>query len=185
MQAAKPNRIVRALDEQAPVSTSTATPQANIPSEPIPQQIYHKEPQMEVYPEAVAAIPPSLENIPNATIEVEFEVSSNLDPSLMPYLKTSDGVSSVAEKENDLLKEEDRNAQERINRLRQFNYRQKITQGNMSDLDNIPAYIRKNQVLSDVPHSSESVVSKYTLSEGEDGKGELRQNNSFLHDNVD
>jgi cell division protein FtsZ len=185
MQAAKPNRIVRALDEQAPVSTSTATPQANIPSEPIPQQIYHKEPQMEVYPEAVAAIPPSLENIPNATIEVEFEVSSNLDPSLMPYLKTSDGVSSVAEKENDLLKEEDRNAQERINRLRQFNYRQKITQGNMSDLDNIPAYIRKNKVLSDVPHSSESVVSKYTLSEGEDGKGELRQNNSFLHDNVD
>ncbi len=33
--------------------------------------------------------------------------------------------------------------------------------------------------------ANKKVNSKFTLGEGEDGKGELRQNNSFLHDNVD
>ena len=52
-------------------------------------------------------------------------------------------------------------------------------------LESRPAYLRKNVQIDNVPHSSDSQVSRYTLSEGEDKKTEIKPNNSFLHDNVD
>lgn len=58
----------------------------------------------------------------------------------------------------------------------------------ISDLENVPAYVRKQVSLGNTPHSSESQVSRFTLGEeGQNGdqKGGLRSNNSFLHDNVD
>ena len=64
------------------------------------------------------------------------------------------------------------------------------TPASLNELENVPAYKRRNVKLNNVPHSSENPVSKFTLTdngEGEDGnKGtDLRSNNSFLHDNVD
>ena len=47
------------------------------------------------------------------------------------------------------------------------------------------AFERKNIVLENKMPSTESSVSRYTLSEGDDKKIEIRPNNSFLHDNVD
>jgi cell division protein FtsZ len=59
----------------------------------------------------------------------------------------------------------------------------------LSELENEPAYIRRQIKLEDTPHSSENEVSRFTLSEEEnkDGKttGSIKSNNSFLHDNVD
>ncbi len=46
---------------------------------------------------------------------------------------------------------------------------------------NVPAYQRKNVVLNDPQHSSESETSKYNLSD----ENEILGNNRFLHDNVD
>lgn len=63
------------------------------------------------------------------------------------------------------------------------------TPDGLSELENEPAYKRKNVNLTSVPHSSESSVSRYTLSEEEGSDGErtveLKKNNPFLHDNVD
>ena len=63
------------------------------------------------------------------------------------------------------------------------------TPGGLSELEMEPAYKRKKVDLTSVPHSSESEVSRYTLSEEEDENGdrtvELKRNNPFLHDNVD
>lgn len=85
-------------------------------------------------------------------------------------------------------KEQQRLAQERMDRIRQNTAKLK-SPGGIADLENEPAYRRRNVNLEDVPHSSENNVSKYTLSdeEGEDGEKRtgLRENNSFLHDNVD
>ncbi|MFC2110958.1 cell division protein FtsZ [Bacteroidota bacterium] len=83
-------------------------------------------------------------------------------------------------------KEEDelaRMAQERIRKLREISVKIK-SPGGLSELENQPAYVRRNIQLTDAPLSSESEVSRYTLSEDED-KVEIKQNNSFLHDNVD
>jgi len=53
----------------------------------------------------------------------------------------------------------------------------------LNELENQPAYLRKGIALDDVEHSSESHVSKLMLSDDEEP--EIKDNNSFLHDNVD
>lgn len=60
-----------------------------------------------------------------------------------------------------------------------------LTEGrNLTDAENTPAYERKNIRLDHLPASSESTVSRTRIYIEED-KGEIRQESSFLHDNVD
>jgi len=77
---------------------------------------------------------------------------------------------------------------ERLRNLREISDRIKSPQG-LTELEKEPAYKRRNVKLENTPHSSESEVSKYTLSEEKDGKGNsksgLRPDNPYLHDNVD
>ena len=56
---------------------------------------------------------------------------------------------------------------------------------NISDLENEPAYIRRQVRLDNVQHSSENNVSRFTLGDDGENNPEIRPNNSFLHDNVD
>ncbi len=53
----------------------------------------------------------------------------------------------------------------------------------IANLTNEPAYLRRQVQLEDVPHSSEAQMSRWSLS-GDD-EPQLREDNSFLHDNVD
>ena len=80
--------------------------------------------------------------------------------------------------EDQLLK-----TKERILRLKELSMKLKSSNG-LQELENEPAYKRKQKTLEDVPHSSQSQVSRFTLS-FDDGETEIRPNNSFLHDNVD
>ena len=77
-----------------------------------------------------------------------------------------------------------RKSQDRIKKLKDLSMKIKTAQG-ITELEKEPAYVRKNVVLSNVASSSESQVSRYSLSEDEENNVELKQNNSFLHDNVD
>ncbi len=83
----------------------------------------------------------------------------------------------------DPTEEQLRKSQERIKKLKQLSY--KMGGSSIADMEKEPAYKRRNIKLENVPHSSESSVSRYTLSAEEEKKSELRANNSFLHDNVD
>ena len=77
-----------------------------------------------------------------------------------------------------------RKSKERIAKLKSLSM--KIGNGNVTDLEREPAFRRRNVKLDSILHSSESNVSRYTLTGEEEGKkSELRPNNSFLHDNVD
>jgi len=82
------------------------------------------------------------------------------------------------------IEEQRKKSQERIEKLKQLSYKLRSPSG-ITELENEPAYKRRNVDLEDPQHSSESTQSRFTLSEGEDKKTELKQNNSFLHDNVD
>lgn len=79
---------------------------------------------------------------------------------------------------------------ERFERLRETASKFR-TPASLTDLENVPAYKRRNVKLNNVPHSSDNPVSKFTLTdngngeEGGNGGTDLRSNNSFLHDNVD
>jgi cell division protein FtsZ len=59
----------------------------------------------------------------------------------------------------------------------------------LTDMENEPAYKRRNIQLDDVDHSSDSTQSRFTIGDIENEDGEKRtglsDNNSFLHDNVD
>lgn len=83
----------------------------------------------------------------------------------------------------DSMEEQLRKSRERIMKLKSLSYR--IGTANISDMEKEPAFKRRNIKLDSVPHSSESNISRYTLSNEDEKKSELRQNNSFLHDNVD
>ena len=78
----------------------------------------------------------------------------------------------------------DRKLEERKARLRNLSMKIRTPEG-LSELENEPAYKRRNMPLADIPSSSESEISRYTLSDNGDKKIEIRSNNSFLHDNVD
>ena len=77
---------------------------------------------------------------------------------------------------------------ERLERIKKATQKLRSPLG-LNEMENVPAYKRRNIELDEVNPSSESDVSKYTLWESEDDNGEKRtglsDNNSFLHDNVD
>jgi len=62
---------------------------------------------------------------------------------------------------------------------------------NIDELEDEPAYIRRNININNDTYSSKSKVSRYSLGDEEDNddgkkkKSILRDNNSYLHDNVD
>lgn len=94
-------------------------------------------------------------------------------------------INKTAEQSNEdqELEEQMRKNKERINRLKELSMRLRTPNG-LTDLETEPAYLRKKQALENLPHSSESQASRYTITE-ENGQAQIRPNNPFLHDNVD
>ena len=79
--------------------------------------------------------------------------------------------------------EQQKIAQERSFKIMEYTNKLKNAEG-IADFENEPAYVRRNISLTQSIPSSEESVSRFGLSEEEDGKSGLRSNN-FLHDNVD
>jgi cell division protein FtsZ len=73
----------------------------------------------------------------------------------------------------------------RKERLAQLGSKPKLSNPQaVNELENVPAYMRKGINLEDVPGSDEIAYSKWTISESE-AEPQLREGNSYLHDNVD
>ena len=90
--------------------------------------------------------------------------------------------------------DEDKKLAERVKKLRETHERFRENDDLLDDgekktsideLENEPAYVRKKIKIDDVTYSKESNVSKYSLSEDEENNPKLKDNNSYLHDNVD
>ncbi|WP_090559504.1 cell division protein FtsZ [Pedobacter hartonius] len=88
------------------------------------------------------------------------------------------------DKSDESIADQLQKSKERIMRLKDLSMKLRTTNG-LQEMENEPAYKRKQMQLQQVQHSSESQVSRFTLSNDEDGGTEIRPNNSFLHDNVD
>lgn len=91
---------------------------------------------------------------------------------------------------NDFDTEEmQRKQTERMERLRNYNKRFN-SPTNLAELENVPAYKRRNVNLDDTPHSSESSVSNFEVKDENDdqdgnNRGGLSDGNEFLHKSVD
>jgi len=86
-------------------------------------------------------------------------------------------------KTDESIEEQLKKSRERIMRLKDLSM--KLRNGNLQEMENVPAYKRKEIALQQTPASDESQVSRFSLLPDEDGKTEIRTNNTFLHDNVD
>ena len=118
--------------------------------------------------------------------DVEDEVSEK-EIELKVDQNTEESTSFQSQEENK-LNEAKEIIDERLERIKKATQKLRSPLG-LNEMENVPAYKRRNIELDDVNPSSESEVSKYTLWESEDDNGEKRtglsDNNSFLHDNVD
>ena len=86
-------------------------------------------------------------------------------------------------KTDESIEEQLRKSRERIMRLKDLSM--KLRNGNLQELENVPAYKRKEIALQQTPASNESQISRFSLLPDNEGNTEIRNNNSFLHDNVD
>jgi len=95
--------------------------------------------------------------------------------------ETLNTIESIPKVNSDNMKVE---ARERESRLRAISQQLRTPSG-LTNLEDIPAYKRNQIELEATSHSAENEISTYTLSDGKNNSTELKQNNSFLHDNVD
>ena len=111
-------------------------------------------------------------------VEMKTVVLEMDDEQEVETLRTLDSNPKVS---SDNMKVE---ARERENRLRAISQQLRTPSG-LTNLEDIPAYKRNEIELDETSHSAENEISTYTLSDGKNNTTELKQNNSFLHDNVD
>lgn len=103
-------------------------------------------------------------------------VSHTISSSSMKEEETTHTI----EEENEAIK---KNMEERASKLKSLS--QIKSPEEVSQMENVPAYVRKKIDLYSPSYSSESVVSRYTLGEDSDSNPVIKTDNSFLHDNVD
>lgn len=117
----------------------------------------------------------------------EFEIAkteAEQEPLLKVAEMTAPAEVIASEKTGDDFSEQLKRSKERILRLKEISLKIK-SPGGLTELEKVPAYVRRNVDLEkDAPSHSSPELSRYTLSDN-DGKPEIRPNNSFLHDNVD
>ncbi|MCC7050853.1 MAG: cell division protein FtsZ [Bacteroidia bacterium] len=137
----------------------------------------------------------------NFTTELKENINSqaNIEEAIQPIAEPKGNViydlgtsNSITEREqtteesNKINSTEDylRKTQDRIQKLKELSF--KLKNGKtLNDLETEPAYIRRGINLNTPEHSSENNISRYTLGENDEKKGEIRPNNSYLHDQAD
>ncbi|QEC50972.1 cell division protein FtsZ [Anseongella ginsenosidimutans] len=113
--------------------------------------------------------------------EEEVTVSNDVTVTIEPVQAKAPDMEPEANAGEGDIEEQLQRSRERVMRLKDLSLKLRSSNG-LSELENEPAYKRRNMNLNKVPHSSETQLSRFTVS---DDDGEIRPNNSFLHDNVD
>lgn len=162
--------------QSAPKADEVKTPDADVLRHALTEEVAQETVQMEVKPA-------------ESSFEFEFkseEITAELEEPVTESREEEVPLTWVNPDENktdESIEEQLRKSKERILRLKDLSMKLRTANG-LQELESEPAYKRKQMSLLDVPHSSESQVSRFTLSNDE-GITEIRPNNSFLHDNVD
>jgi cell division protein FtsZ len=133
---------------------------------------------------------PVAEEAGTETEEFSFKIAESItfEPAMEeqqpePEPEPEPIVGADDNKTQESMEEQLRQSRERIMRLKDLSM--KLRSGNIQEMENVPAYKRKEIALQEPPASDESQVSRFSLLPDSEGKVEIRNNNSFLHDNVD
>lgn len=150
------------------------------PEEPAVIKYSFDEPAQKEEEEEVSGMP---EMTFKLSEETEMEFSVPVAEPVQPEPEPQPLVGADDHKTDESIEDQLRKSRERIMRLKDLSM--KLRNGGIQELENVPAYKRKEIALQQTPASSESQVSKFSLLTDDEGKTEIRNNNSFLHDNVD
>ncbi len=182
-RAIEKKKNVHQLNDEIPVVKETPVNKIKQP------EIFEPELKKEIPSEPLQPIQPIVEEL-----NFEFNINAEVEEPKSTIV-AEDKIETEPAKNNpvvhhlydtvqdDETEEQSRKSKERIMKLKSLSYR--IGNANISEMEKEPAYKRRNIKLDSIPHSSESNISRFTLGPEEEKKSELRQNNSFLHDNVD
>ncbi len=126
---------------------------------------------------------------PSAELVDEFQptINASLNEPQIIY-RSQTAPPPIQPSEPDLSDFQTKKSIERVSKLRQLSEKLKThlpIEQNLYEIENIPAYKRRNVELSDVTPSSESQISNYMVSENSDKTIELRSENKFLNKSVD
>ena len=127
----------------------------------------------------------SLDQIKSSVIleEDSVAVKQTVDLDLKHELEEGENLNTFegTEVNTEVMKIESREREERLRNISM----QLRTPSGLTSLEDVPAYKRNKVEIIETTHSSDSENSTYTLTSGDNTTTELKQNNSFLHDNVD
>lgn len=173
--------------EHAPTETSdTEISDVDTPATPVEEirqerLLFHEEPIEE------APKKPIFRNLDGEIVDKYEMMKQEPSDQLKIEVTSPKEPASAAHQPYD-REEAARKNRERENQLRELTGKLRTPNG-LASLENQPAYMRRNIQLDDTPKSSDDSVSRFTLSEEEDIDGtkraQLREDNSFLHKNVD
>ena len=125
----------------------------------------------------------------NSVVQTSFEFTINNGESNEQYVMSDDKPNSVKGGIPDSRKREERvkKLKETHEKLKEEGYNGITSNDKIDELENQPAYLRKKVKLEDEGNrpSADNPVSRYSLSEDENNIPRLRDDNSYLHDNVD
>jgi len=106
------------------------------------------------------------------------------EPVTTPDRRTQPGFEFLRTfSNNGIESKQEEKSKDRVQKLEEMSLRISTYEG-LLEMEREPAYKRKKVDLAEPPLSSETEVSRYSLFKSDSGV-EMKQNNSFLHDNVD
>ena len=116
---------------------------------------------------------------------LKFDIKDKEDAEEYILMEQADDL-SPEEKEKKMA-DRVRNLKETHEKLKERGYLSGQGNDEIEELENIPAYVRKQIPLDQQKHSDDQEVSRYRLTDEGDGEEgpKLRPDNSYLHDNVD
>jgi cell division protein FtsZ len=138
---------------------------------------------IEVKPAAEIVLENEIELNPTVTTEMQKETEVLVETE-MEEMKL---VTREVKAEGSSIDENSLSHEERMRRIQKLRGLSMNKPADLTEMENEPAYKRRNLNLKDTPHSSDSNISTLYMSDGENGKSELKKNNTFLHghDKVD
>lgn len=127
---------------------------------------------------------------PQVPVQENVQPVVNPEPEVKRYtldeevdVKNSVETGAQEKRQVNSAEEQQRLLKERMERINHYTSKLRKTDG-ISELEDEPAFVRRNINLDRAKPSEQSESSRFSISKGEDGSN-LRSNNSFLHDNVD
>ena len=161
-------------EREADVSTNEEFIIYNLDDVPEPEDLKPQSTDTTDTPEATEA-PSEPAEPATPTFHITEEPAANAPEALAPSVQPS--REAFAERQRQITRS-----------LAEFKSKLNLP-GRIADLENEPAYKRRNISIDDTPQSADSQVSRMRLNEEFDEEGnrrvELRNDNPFLHDNVD